>query len=291
MPALLSVSCDERVLEKDLLPAVELIFDSSGSMKDPIDGRPKIEIARAVLTEVTEGLSSDVLVGLRLYGHRGVWIARASDPRAGPLPANDPRVKTDTELVVPIGRLDDRRRAEIRRRIHAAQPLGWTPMVHSLLEATKDFPPKGRAPRTVVLVSDGEETGGGKLEDVAKAYRDSDIGAKIHVVGFDIAGTPAEKQLQEIARLGGGRYYGARNAKELAEGLRAAVPSLAFEAVDEKGAVVARGAVNDEPVEVPPGRYRVRLAGFEGEPVEVTLAEGDEAALDVDGTGRLAPGS
>ena len=286
-PALLSVAADEGALKKDLLPAVELILDSSGSMKDPVDGKPKVEIARAVLAEALAGLSEDVQVGLRLYGHRHVWIDRSANPRAKPLDPSDPRVKTDSELVVPIGPLDERRRAEIRKWIDSAQPRGWTPMVHSLLEARKDFPETGKAPRTVVLVSDGEETGGGKLEDVAAAYQGSGIEMKIHVVGFDIAGTPAERQLQEIARIGKGRYYGARNARELAEGLRAAVPTLGFEVLDAEGKGVARGSLNAEPVQLKPGRYRVRLLGLESEPVEVALEEGEEAVLEVDAAGKL----
>jgi hypothetical protein len=287
-PAYVGVKGDEAVLVKHL-PAVELIFDSSGSMKDRVEGRPKIEIARAVLAEALAGLSSDVQVGLRLYGHRHVWIDRSRDPRAPALDPSDPRVKLDSELVVPIGRLDERRRADIRRRIQAAQPLGWTPMVHSLLEARKDFPDTGRAPRTVVLVSDGEETGGGRLEDVAAAYQGSGIEMTIHVVGFDIAGTPAERQLQEIARIGKGRYYGARNARELSEALRAAVPSLGFEVRDPADVVVARGSLNADPVEVKPGAYRVRLVGFESAPTEVRLEEGQEATLVLDEDGKLVP--
>jgi hypothetical protein len=288
-PALLAVGADEEALKRDLLPAVELIFDCSGSMKDLVEGRPKMEIARTVLMEALAGLSEDVQVGLRLYGHRHVWIDRSTDPRARPLEANDPRVKLDSELVVPIGRLDDARRAEIASRIRSAQPRGWTPMVHSLLEARKDFPETGKAPRTVVLVSDGEETGGGRLEDVSAAYRGSGIGTTIHVVGFDIAGTEAERQLKEIARIGNGRYYGARNARELAEGLRAAVPVLGFEVHDAADAVVARGSLNADPVELKPGAYRVRLLGLDAEPLEVTLAEGDEVYLSVDDAGKWLP--
>jgi hypothetical protein len=285
--ALVSVTAD-RALAKDLRPSVELIFDCSASMKEPVEGRPKMDVARAALVETLAGLSEDVQVGLRLYGHRHVWIDRSRDPRAPALAPGDPRVKRDTELVVPIAPLDAARRAEIERRIRGARPLGWTPMVHSLLEARNDFPAGGSAAKTVVLVSDGEETGGGRLEDVEAAYRGAGIGVTIHVVGFDIAGTPAERQLKEIARIGNGRFYEARNASDLSKALKALVPALGFEVVGADEKVVAKGSLDGEPVEVPAGRWRVRLVGVPSEPVEVDLEEAEEAGLEVDGSGRLS---
>jgi hypothetical protein len=142
----------------------------------------------------------------------------------------------------------------------------------------------------VVLVSDGEETGGGKLEEVSTAYRGAGIETTIHVVGFDIAGTEAERQLKELARIGKGRYYGAQNTRELLLGLQSAVPTLGFEVLDAAGAVVARGALDGEPVELKPGPYRVRLVGLDPSPIEITLEAGQEEGLRLDAAGRLVGG-
>jgi hypothetical protein len=140
-----------------------------------------------------------------------------------------------------------------------------------------------------VLISDGMETCGGKLKDVAAAYRDSGVEAVVHVVGFDIEGTDAQKQLEEIARLGGGRYFGARNAGELSTALRAAVPSLGFEVYDETGkTLVTQGALNGDFVELKPGKYQARLTGLAAEPVAIELAAGQELTLQVDESGKLA---
>ncbi len=215
-------------------------------------------------------------------------VGGSDDPKAAALDINDPRLKKDSQLVVPIGPLDQQRRAKILKWVNWAQPRGWTPLVYSLLEAKNDFPAQLKAPKTVVLVSDGEETCGGKLEDVAAAYRGSDVGAVIHVVGFDIQGTEAQKQLQEIARLGGGRYYSARNSGELAGALRSAIESIGFEVSDESGSrQVTRGVINGDPVELDPGKYRVSALGLTSEPLTITIAGGKEIALELDEAGKL----
>jgi Mg-chelatase subunit ChlD len=269
-PALLSAVRDEAAMREDM-PAVELILDCSGSMKEPVEGRQKMAVAREVITEVLAALPAEMQVGLRLYGHK------------------QPPQKTDTDLVVPIGPLDPARRKTIQGWIDRARPIGWTPMVHSLLQAKGDFPTTGKGPRTVVLVSDGEETGGGKVSDVEAAYAGSGIDVVIHVVGFDVQGIPlAEQQMREIARVGKGRYYAARGTRELAAALREALPSPGVEVLDASGKVVARAAFNGDPVELKPGSYRVRLAGTATEPLEVTLPEGEEVSVRADESGRLS---
>jgi Ca-activated chloride channel family protein len=64
----------------------------------------------------------------------------------------------------------------------------------------------------VVVVSDGMETCGGKLEDVAAAYKKGDVEIVVNIVGF---GVPAaeEKQLKQIAQHAGGKYYDTRGAQ------------------------------------------------------------------------------
>lgn len=271
-----------------VLPAFELIFDSSDSMKELMDGKPKIEIARAVMNDLAEALPADAQVGLRLYGHWGPWIARKTDPQGAQVGWEDPRLNTDSDLVVPIGPIDARQRAELKRWINWTQPRGKTPMVYSLLEARKDFSGDWKGPRTVILVSDGVETCGGKLEDLAKAYQGTGIDAVIHVVGFDIAGSDAEKQLREIAKIGQGDYYGAQNARQLSAALKAAAAAGAFAVYDDAGNVAARGAVNGKPVPLLPGNYRVRLSQVKAKDLEIPVTNGPALRLNLREDGSLA---
>jgi Ca-activated chloride channel family protein len=66
---------------------------------------------------------------------------------------------------------------------------------------------------TVVLVSDGKETCEGDPCALVKELKASGIKFTMHVVGFDV--TPEEtKQLECIAKAGGGEYFAAKNAGE-----------------------------------------------------------------------------
>jgi Mg-chelatase subunit ChlD len=268
-PALVSVTRDEAAVRRDM-PAVELILDCSGSMKEAVDGRPKMDVAREVITDVLAALPAEMQVGLRLYGHK------------------QPPQKTDTELVVPIGPLDEGRRRTIQGWIDRARPVGWTPMVHSLLQARSDFSTEGNGTRTVVLVSDGEETGGGKVSDVEAVYARSGIDVVIHVVGFDVEAIPlAQQQMKEIARVGKGRYFAAKSASDLAGALREAMPAPGVEVLDATGKVVARVPFNGDPAELAPGAYRVRVPGSSSGPLDLSLAEGEEVALRMDEAGKI----
>ena len=284
-PAFLAVLNENQ--ERASAPsAIELILDSSGSMKELVEGRPKNEVAREVMVELLRELPDEHHVGLRLYGHWGQWILRKTDPKAVLLAADDPRLNTDSELVVPIRPLSEKQRSKIEEWLKWAQPRGSTPMVYSLLKARSDFASEHLGPKTVVLISDGEETCGGKLEDVGKAYRDAGIDVVVHVVGFNIRDTAAEKQLQEIARLGGGQYFGVANAKQLTSALQSAVATT-FEVWDQGGQkLLARGDIGGDPLPLRPGKYQVRLPKTDAKPIEVELEPGRTREIQIPAPSR-----
>jgi hypothetical protein len=279
-PAFLAV-VNENHEASSAPPAIELILDSSGSMRELVEGRPKNEIAREVMAELLKELPEDHHVGLRLYGHWGQWILRKTDPKAEILRADDPRLNTDSELVVAIQPLSDKQRSKIEGWLNWAQPRGSTPMVYSLLQARKDFTGSHLGPKTVVLISDGEETCGGKIEDVGKAYRDAGIDVVVDVVGFNIRDTVAEKQLKEIARLGSGQYFGVSNAKQLTSALQMAVATT-FEVWDHAGQkLLARGDIGGDPLPLRPAKYLVRLPKSDAKPIEVDLAPGQTREITI----------
>jgi hypothetical protein len=280
-------SKDKAALPAKLLPAVELILDCSFSMKEPVGGTPKIDVARRVLRDLADSLPADVQVGLRLYGHFGFWH-REKDPKPPYPPSNnDPRLNTDSDLAVQIRPLEAAHRKHLFAWLDWADARGKTPLCYSLLEAKKDFP-TACATKTVVLLSDGMETCGGSLDDVAKAYAGSDVGVVIQVVGFDIRDLKVRQQLEKIAKVGGGNYYDARDAKQLVEALRKAVPSTGFEVLAADGdAVLASGSINGKPRELPAGSYRVRLAGSKAKPTAVRCVSGQLVQLSLDESGDL----
>ena len=115
---------------------------------------------------------------------------------------------------------------------------------------------KAKGPKTVVLVTDGEETCDGDPGAVIQAPIDKGFDLRLNIIGFALDNEMLEAQFAEWAELGGGEYYSAGNADSFSHALQAAlrIPYLVF---GRDGAEVARGLVDGEPVELPAGTYRV----------------------------------
>ncbi|WEV79683.1 VWA domain-containing protein [Janibacter cremeus] len=218
-----------------------LMLDASGSMKesDPAGGT-KMQAAKTALTGVVESLPSDTNVGLRVYG--------ATEEGGKPTKA----ACNDTQLAVPIGPLD---KPALTRAIKGFEAKGETPIAHSLTKAMDDLGDTGK--RNIVLVSDGEESCVPDPCPVVKDLVQDGVDLRIDTVGFGVEDT-AREQLQCIAETGGGTYYDAADADELANSLNK----------------ISTRAVRD--------------FGFTGQPVTGTdLAENEQAPADLP---TLTPG-
>jgi Ca-activated chloride channel family protein len=180
-----------------------LMLDASGSMQeaDP-SGLTKIEAAKKALTSVVAALPADSEVGLRVYG-------ATVDSGGKPTKA----ACADTQNVVPVGPLDRPALTAAIRRFHA---VGETPIAYSLQQALADLGPSGQ--RTIVLVSDGEES---CVPDPCPTVRKlvaGGIDLRIDTVGFGVDAA-ARAQLRCIAEAGRGTYYDAEDAAALATSL------------------------------------------------------------------------
>jgi hypothetical protein len=204
-----------------------------------IGGEAKIAIARRVLGQIIEGLPETMNVGLRIYGHR--------------YGLNDPKACADTELIVPIRPVE---KARLIDTVNKIQLKGKTPLVHSVLEAIKDFAaiPNG----SIILVTDGIESCGGDIRSVGPAVKGSGLEIKVHIVGFDVTAAAERQELETIARSTDGTYIDARDAESLLSALRQTLQAE-FVVLDAKGKEVARGAVGGPPVELRPGDYTLRV--------------------------------
>lgn len=172
--------------------SVLFVLDASGSMWGRVDGEPKIEIARRVLSGLVRDLPSDVEVGLAAYGHN-----RKDDC-------------ADIEMLAPLGT----ERGSLIEAVMALNPKGMTPLTDAIKLAASQLQSVESA-ASVVVISDGKETCEGDPCAAAAAARASGANVRIHVVGFDVSGEEAE-QLNCIAEKGGGKYFSASNASELA---------------------------------------------------------------------------
>ncbi|HEY8457314.1 MAG TPA: VWA domain-containing protein [Actinopolymorphaceae bacterium] len=218
-----------------------LLLDSSGSMKEPdASGTSKIEAAKQALTTVIDDLPTDMSVGLRVYG---ATIFDKSNPKAC----------SDSQLVVPIGPAD---KPALKRAIKKYRPWGETPIAYSLRQAAKDLGSEGK--RTILLVSDGEETCDPDPCVVARDIHAKGIDLRIDVVGLHVDAR-TKRQLACIADAGGGTYYDAQDADDLAASLdQSALRS--FKDFQVSGTPIEGGLQPSEAPEIGAGQYTDTLA-------------------------------
>jgi hypothetical protein len=239
--------------------AVLFILDASGSMLQRIDGRRRIEIAREVLVEAaTRNLQPGTPVALRVFGHR--------EPNA-----------CRTDLEIPLQPLDPAKAGAVIGRVEARN-LARTPIADSIAKAESDLA-KATGPKTIVLLTDGEETCDGDPEAVITVLVDKGFDMRLNIVGFALGDEALESQFEAWAELGGGRYFAASDRDRLGQAIEQAL-QVPFVVYDHAQIPVATGFVDGGMVDVPAGVYTIVVEGapprvFEG----VTVDGGENARL------------
>ena len=218
-----------------------LVLDSSGSMAERVGGDTKISIAKSALRTVISRLPAEARVGLRVYG---ATVENRGDKGAC----------TDSQLVVPIGTGN---RQALREEIKKYRPYGETPISYSLGKAADDLGSDGR--RTIVLVSDGEETCDADPCDTAAAIAKRGINLKIDVIGLRVRGK-ARSQLRCIADKGNGTYFDADSKVEIEESLDK-LATRAFRPFTLNGTPVEGTLGKSDAPRVTPGQYLDRMPG------------------------------
>lgn len=178
-----------------------LVLDSSGSMEEPdASGQSKIEAARTALGEVIGGLPAEGDVGMRVFG-------------ATVFSRDDPGACEDSQLVVPVEGVD---KDALRAAVDEYEPYGETPIAYSLQQAADDLGGEGQ--RSILLVSDGEETCDVDPCVIAEQIVAEGIDLRIDVVGLHVDDA-AREQLSCIADRGNGTYYDVGDADEFTASL------------------------------------------------------------------------
>jgi len=167
------------------------ILDASGSMWGQVDGKAKMDIAKEVMADLIGNLPDGMNVGLVAYGHR-----KKGDCK-------------DVEELVPLTPVNKK---ALVAKVNAISPKGMTPITLSITETVKPLKTR-EGETTVVLVSDGKETCEGDPCALVKELKASGVKFTMHVVGFDVT-KEETKQLECIAKAGGGDYFAAKNAGE-----------------------------------------------------------------------------
>jgi Ca-activated chloride channel family protein len=254
--------------DKSAASNLEIVLDVSGSMNTALGEGTRWTTALQVLKDVLATLPDDLNVGLRVYGHRyGSKSAQTCQ---------------DTELLVPIGKLD---RERIVKATSQLKPHGETPLVYSVLKTVGDLKAAGGG--SVILITDGEESCHGNAQSAARAIKASGVKVTLNIVGFTLTGKQVESELGSFAASTGGHYYGAQDGKQLSQAVRlAALQHLSYDVLDKSGKVLASGETSELSRELPPGDYRVRIEALGQkleEPVTIVPDQTTTVSLAVEG--------
>ncbi|MDF5758094.1 VWA domain-containing protein [Spongiactinospora sp. TRM90649] len=219
---------DAVAAARDEPAPVMLVLDASGSMAQPAaDGETKMAAARRAVRSVVEGLPADARLGLTVYG-TGTGNSDADKP------AGCRDVKVLHEVGTPA--------AELVATADDIGPRGYTPIGRALRAAAGALPSEG--PRSIVLVSDGEDTCAPPDPcEVAAELAENGADLRVHTIGFDVD-AKTKKQLACVAQQTGGSYTDAADARDLAPALDR-VTGIALRNYEPTG-TPARGADSPE---------------------------------------------
>lgn len=222
MPELPDGADEVEKIAKQKQTNVAILLDASGSMKAEAGGRPKMELAKEAIRKFTGQLGENVHVSLIAYGHEG----SGSD-------ADQQKSCAAIETFYPLSSYKE---GSFQQSLDAFSAVGWTPLAGAMEEAHKLLSGyDGEQYKNVVyVVSDGVETCNGNPVEAAKKLHESNIEAKVNIIGFDVD-DEGQKQLKEVAEAGAGEYATVKDGAEFEEViLKKWKPSI-FQVIAQQG--------------------------------------------------------
>ena len=206
-----------------------------------------MDIAKDVMSQIIKELPDNTRVAMRFYGHR-IREGRPGDCQ-------------DSELVFPFDKIDKER---MLARVRGLKALGTTPIAYTLRQVAGDF---GQTPgeKLVILVTDGKEECGGSPSTVVQEMVAKGFKIRLNIVGFALAEATVRAEMERIAKITGGQFFDARNAKALRQGIQRSL-AVPYEVHDAAGTKVAGGLTGEAAITVPEGIYTVSVSAA-GKPI------------------------
>lgn len=180
------------------------ILDASGSMKGKWNGTSKFELAKNILVTSVDSISktnSKVEFALRVFGHQS--------------PRGENNCK-DSKLEVAFVKGNA---AAISQRLNQLHPQGQTPIQYSLSQALNDFP-DSIATNAIILITDGNETCGGNICDLAAQMEAKHIALRPFIVGLGLTDS-LKKKFDCI-----GNFYDVQNEDMLSSTIRIVISKV-----------------------------------------------------------------
>ena len=191
-----------------------LVFDGSASMDElsfDLQKATRIADARKAMRDAMPDIAPFRRVGLLVYGPGPLDACSNIDLRFGPI----------ADAATPI--ID---------AVETLQPKGLTPLAASVRQAAEALDHR-QAPGIVVLVTDGNETCGGRPCALGDALAQESADLTVHVIGFKVIvdffswDNPEQQSYEDgntvakcLADRTGGMYVSTETVEELADALR-----------------------------------------------------------------------
>lgn len=238
---------------------LEVILDASGSMLKRMDGKRRIDIAKAVLEDlVSKKIPAGTPFALRVFGH---------------LEADSCR----TDLELPLAPLNPGSTVAAIRELQAKN-LAKTPIADSLAQVAKDLA-SAKGQKVVILITDGEETCGGDPAVTIQALKTQGVDVRVNIVGFAIDDQNLKKTFKLWADLGDGDYFDANNANQLNDSMNQAL-QVPFDVFNAAGQKMGEGLVGGPAVQLPTGMYLVKTRETPAREItQVEIPSGDEKTV------------
>ncbi|PRX34883.1 Ca-activated chloride channel family protein [Orenia metallireducens] len=161
---------------------IEIVWDASGSMWGKIEKVNKISQSKQIIRRVIKDIPENINLGLRVFGNKGS-IDKAS------------------LLIVP---LSENNKEITLKAIDQIKPSGKSPIGINLLLAGKDLISLP-GEKHILLVTDGKDTGDIMPNKIVSELRKK--GIKTHIIQVGEITHISQLQLQELAKLGDGKYF------------------------------------------------------------------------------------
>ncbi len=182
--------------------AILFIVDFSNSMAEKFRGVKKIDMVLDTISELLPDIPKNQKVGLRVYGHKGGFLASQACKASS--------------LMVPIEKNSATR---IEGTLLSLKPTGWTPITYSLKQAVANDFIGFNGKKRIILLSDGGENCDESPCDYALELIKSRDDIFIDVIAFTIFDQDASNQLKCAALATQGKFYTANTSAELKKSL------------------------------------------------------------------------